>query len=128
MDQLDDECKRIAEGYAELCKDRYDVQLDFSPESIEILDRYLAETFPEGCTFNTTIVSVAAYVGETLRRSIGGKWIQPSQGPPFVDIAGAGANVYVWAKKCLSNQPGETLSSKVSAFQRVVTERSPTPK
>ena len=121
---MNEQLGRIGEGYAELCKERMGIDLDFSAESVEWLDRNIAENFPDGCFLHTTIVSVAAYLGETVRRLLGGSWIEHEKMGPCVEVKGLLVNVFAWTRKRFNDGEGDSLAAKLAALQKMVADRS----
>jgi hypothetical protein len=54
-------------------------RLDFSPESLDVLERWLLERYPSldaalAESEKDTLDGAARYVGETYRRTLGGRW------------------------------------------------------
>jgi hypothetical protein len=115
----------MAESYAELARSRFGVPLDFTVQSLTKLDAYVQSVFPDGCAFEVTIGSIATYVGEVVRRALGGTWqINPGDEPPCVVVGTLRANVFAWAMHVLGpNRDGETFSSKMDALTQLRAER-----
>jgi hypothetical protein len=51
-------------------------ELDYSPESLSTLERWLVERYPntEAIRASELLDGVARYIGETFRRNLGGRW------------------------------------------------------
>jgi hypothetical protein len=62
--------------------------LDYSLESVSRLDSLIDEAWPQGPSEDTlkyTLPLMAAYVGEVIRRNLGGTWVADvSQGDPVL--------------------------------------------
>ncbi|MDX1616958.1 MAG: hypothetical protein R3300_21805 [Candidatus Promineifilaceae bacterium] len=61
-------------------------QLDFTPESLRVVEAWLLATFPDIETLlkreNAMILDgIARYVGETFRENLGGEWILETEDP-----------------------------------------------
>lgn len=74
---------REAESFRTYCQRQFDAKLDYTFDSVAILDGILAECYQglkgmhanEGWTFlNNTTLAGGAYFGEILARNCGGKW------------------------------------------------------
>lgn len=71
------EMKRQAEGCVEGVRHFWRESLDFSPASLAIVDRLIATGFSaeeDDETIQTAVQAFGAYVGEVLRRHLGGVW------------------------------------------------------
>lgn len=56
-------------------KDRFGLSLDYSPASLKIMDKAISKYFPKGEEpLPTTLLPLGAYLGEVLRRNLGGEW------------------------------------------------------
>lgn len=91
-------------------------ELDYSVASLEALDRYISIQFPDGCLFETTVLGVAAYVGEVIRRNQLGSWTMTSELPAGVSVEDSYANVLSWARKRFSTDQRESLAAKYAVF------------
>ena len=119
MSSLDQTYIETAEAYVESLKERAEIELDYTPESLQVLDDYVIQYFPDGCMFDTTIQGVAAYVGEVIRRECGAEWMMSEKYPPGVAVNGFFANVRAWAEKRFDpNEKG----SLVEKFERYTSE------
>jgi len=78
-----------------LAKEQFGVDLDFSPESLKALDGALKQEYLEDGSLDeedieAVSISLGAYIGEVVRRHIGGEW-QIADEPPsprLVDVPG----------------------------------------
>ncbi len=71
------EMQRQAEGCVQGTAQFWGERLDFRPESLETLDRVIASGFgpnEEPETIETAVQAFGAYVGEVVRRHLGGVW------------------------------------------------------
>lgn len=73
----------VAENVPKLCKQLFNIELDFSVDSIELLEEII-DSFPQGDSsamiekLNEPLVAISCYVGEVIRRNFGGKWLDTS--------------------------------------------------
>jgi hypothetical protein len=87
--ELAEELERLAETAVQAARERFQVELDYSPESVKTLDRLLERVAPafrlhwllkltgSGIPAEQTwrMAHVwGAYLGVTMQRSLGGKW------------------------------------------------------
>lgn len=71
------EMQRQAAGCVEGVQQFWRVRLDFSPQSLAVVDRLITTRFgpnAEAETIATAVQAFGAYVGEVVRRSMGGVW------------------------------------------------------
>jgi hypothetical protein len=79
---MDDEIARAASRLPSELRDR----LDFSPQSLDFLERWMLERFPSSqhVVAPEALVEldgVVRYVGETFRRVLGGRWVANADDP-----------------------------------------------
>jgi hypothetical protein len=68
---------RQAEGAVRGAQQFWDARLDFSPASLSTLDHIIATGFrpgEEAATIDTAVQAFGAYLGEVVRRQLGGVW------------------------------------------------------
>ena len=67
---------KLAEAHRKMSKSNFGVELDYSAESLALLDKIIDEHFPkkQAPAMDTTLLTFGAYVGETIRRLLGGEW------------------------------------------------------
>jgi len=69
----------VAENVPKLCKQLFNIELDFSVDSVELLGKVI-DSFPQAESsemiekLNEPLVAIGCYVGEVIRRNFGGKW------------------------------------------------------
>lgn len=86
--------------------------LDFSPQSLAALDDFISQTF-EGPNASpapgSMQVDVGAYVGEVVRRHVGGRWVEDGS---LRDLAGDVAEVHPIgkARKRFANGSQDSLA------------------
>lgn len=73
--------------------------LDYSPSSVERLDRLIAEEYPDvadrdGQFRRARAVEIGGYLGEVLRRSLDGEWVQTDGGPSLVVVGPGGEHQF----------------------------------
>src|SRR5262245_39747956 len=78
---MDDSMAALATEFVQVCKTRA-FNLDFQPRTLPLVDKYLAASRPEA---ERHAKSIAAYVGEVIRRETGGRWYEHG-GNPALDV------------------------------------------
>jgi hypothetical protein len=71
------EMQRQAEGCVEGVRQFWGERLDFSPQSLAVVDRLIQTGFgpqPDEETIATAVQAFGAYMGEVVRRTLGGVW------------------------------------------------------
>lgn len=56
-------------------KDVFDIQLDFSEESLQRLDKLISEIDKPPTNLNLVVTELGSYLGEMLVRNLHGRWI-----------------------------------------------------
>jgi hypothetical protein len=64
----------LSKDAASVFGERLGVTLDYSPKSLKRLDRAISRYFRKEEPLPTTVLSLGAYLGEVIRRNIGGRW------------------------------------------------------
>lgn len=125
-DEVIEQVRSMAEGYSELAKTRFELNLDFSVQSLSDLDAYVQAVFPNGCHLGTTRASIATYVGEVICRNLGGTWhVSQDDEPPVVLVGNFQANIFGWATRVLgSDRNGQTFASKFESLAQLVSQSS----
>lgn len=116
--------RELAEGVASSARANLDLGLDFSPTSLARWDEAL-ETFfdPETRRSPVTIIDTGAFIGEVVRRNLGGRW-RPSEDPldcALVDLGGEVGEVYPMRRAAKRVEEG--LESSLSAWYDALARR-----
>ena len=61
-------------------KEMLGVELDFSPQSLQLVDQLLPIFHPKGFSIESVFHGYAAYVGEVVRKTLGGYWALEDDG------------------------------------------------
>ncbi|MGN6544295.1 MAG: hypothetical protein ACTHK7_04550 [Aureliella sp.] len=69
-----------ASSFVDSCQQIMQLDYDYSPKTLQIMDQALAVYHPQGFAFETGWHSHAAYAGEVVRRALGGKWVKEENG------------------------------------------------
>ncbi len=124
-EKLEEHIRTVAEGCRDSVKEHFDIDFDFSPKSLQLLDQVLANYHPDGFLLDAVVYSYATYVGEVVRQSLGGNWILDSGETQGVSLrmVGGKATIYpvMWMTKRLEslNQSHES-SSLAYNYQRLL--------
>jgi hypothetical protein len=92
----------IADIAVDLCRAGFGVSLDFTPNSLESLDRLLTllghySKWPPD-RVDETVIAFGSYVGETVRRTLGATWRRQGESYVLSDIAGSEAVICPFEK------------------------------
>jgi len=77
---MDDSQAALAAEFVQVCKTA-GLNLDFQPRTLPLVDKYLTASRQEG---QQRVQSIAAYVGEVIKRETGGVWYE-HEGNPALD-------------------------------------------
>lgn len=81
---LDEAMAAYADKAVTAAAEMADIQLDYSNGSVSLLDELLQEFHEQGAGGDLAerlSILFGSYLGETLRRDLGGEWLIPSEGP-----------------------------------------------
>lgn len=70
--------RQSAEHFAETVKDHFNVDLDFTGKSLKKVDGIIGKYFKKHKDeehLATSVLSFGSYLGEVIRRNVGGKWV-----------------------------------------------------
>ena len=115
---LTGELQRLAAQQTQALSD-----LNYSEPSLQGLDDILAKA--QGGLSDNEIIGYGAYVGETIRRNLGGVWIQDERGVALladVGSPGISASPFSWVQKRISNGGEDSLAYKYSFLRYEVTK------
>jgi tellurite resistance protein len=112
------ELQRLASQQVQTLRNTAGLVLNYSAEMVQTLDELLSGA-QDGVADND-ILGYGAYMGETIRRSLGGVWMQDERGVALlVDIGSPGisASPFSWVQKRANNGGGDSLVSRYSALR-----------
>lgn len=98
--------------------------MDFSPESLLLVDKFISETLPFGVSLDSTIILFGAYVGETVRRNLGGDWLADEEDNYWLqNIGGTELKLMPlrWAANRFKNGSEDALTYKYAVTAKMVT-------
>lgn len=95
LTKLNEDAKRVADHCAQEFRHGYQIDMDYSPESLKKVDDLIDQllVLPEAKQILTTEFGllVGSYVGEIIRRRFGGRWINTTLGErPVTALAWVG--------------------------------------
>src|SRR5436309_1606288 len=96
------ELQRLAALHVTTCKRTFGLDFEYSEASMELTDDAITKFHPEGASLESTVIAYGAYTGETIRRTLGGVWLQNEHGEAYLaGIGGADISVFPlsWAQK-----------------------------
>lgn len=117
--------KEIAESFAKSFNEHFGITLDFSPNSLKLLDQTIDHYFDPKTILPTTILDIGFYIGEVIRRNLGGTWEMENNNPVTAKIIFESGRMEVYpigkAKKRVDNGKEDSLSfyyERVEAYSR----------
>ncbi|MBB5895020.1 hypothetical protein [Kutzneria kofuensis] len=117
--------RHVAEQCVALVADKFSRRLDFTVDSLGILDSVCAELLTDGPLSEARLdlwwKLVGAYTGEVLIEAYGGSWSTHDQSPnPVVVIKGHTAMPFTIAERVLTGEPFKSLASFARAFPMIL--------
>lgn len=119
--ELADAMQREAATFVEV---HSNLAMDFSPESLLLVDKFISEIHPHGASLDSTIIICGAYVGETVRRNLGGEWMADEEGCYWLqNIGGTELKLMPlsWAANRFKNGSEDALTYKYAVTAKMVT-------
>lgn len=125
------ELQRLAQSYVETAAQTFGLTLDYSEASLRQTDEAITKFQSGSNALEETLLPYGAYVGETLRRRLGGVWVQDERGVALLDGIGGldlKASPFSWAQNRLANGMADALAARFEALkQQVLQTGSATP-
>ena len=118
---LNTELQRLAQSYVELAATRFGLTLDYSEESLQQTDAVIAKHHAQGQSLEDTLMTHGAYVGETLRRRLGGIWVQDERGVALLEAVGGthlNASPFSWVQARLTDGTAEALAARFLSLKQ----------
>ncbi len=126
--ELTEQLVQLADQHVSASRSTYGLELDFSEDSLLQLDRIISEIHPNGAALELTVIHFGAYVGETIRRNLGGDWMQDADGQTWLQNIG-GQDVKVpplaWAHKRFGNGSVDALTAKYARIKHLAAGDEP---
>jgi len=120
---LESDLASLAQTHVEQAKNFFRLDLDFSPQSLQLIDHAITKFHGNKAELDSTITLYGAYVGETVRRALGGTWVRTDEEtPPQLNDVGGSATVFpfAWAYKRFTNGEDDLIAFKYQALLGVL--------
>jgi hypothetical protein len=120
---LNAELARLAQAHVENAQQSYSTHFDYSADSLKRIDDVIAQFHADGQAAEAAVLSFGAYVGEAIRRTLGGVWVQDERGVALLQrVAGKdlSASPFSWVQRRFSNGMTESIAEKYSALRQQV--------
>jgi hypothetical protein len=126
------ELARQADWAVVTVRSAYRKELDFSEQSVGIVEAILNEMWAEGNNpvelLGQTAVLFGAYIGEMIRKQCPQAYwtdgsLTPEEPPPSLVVGEISISPIAWCFKRLSNGPSDSVVEKYMAFRRAAIER-----
>ncbi len=78
--------KEITESFTKSFIEHFGITLDFSPNSLKLLDQAIDKYFDSKTIMPTTILDIGFYIGEVISRNLGGAWEMENNNPATAKI------------------------------------------
>jgi tellurite resistance protein len=118
---LNSELARLAGKHIEISQQVFGITFDYSEESLQQLDAAIAKFHPDGNVLESTLLPYGAYVGETVRRLLGGVWVQDERGVALLQRIGgmeASASPFSWVQERFSGGMQEPIAGKFESLKQ----------
>ncbi len=114
----------IAGECVNLVADNHGYKLDFSLDSLTVLDRVCEELLADGPLneqrLNLWFKLVGAYTGEVCLRAYGGEWIEHEDGAIAISISGLTGFPFSTAFRVLSGEEFKSLASFARGIPAII--------
>ncbi len=114
----------LAEDHVKRCRDIFNEELDYSEESMKRIDAIINKGWPNGppVMLEPTAVAFGAYVGEAIKRNLGGNWGYSEEEGYFLENVGGKAKVFPFAKvvKRFKEGEGDSIGFYYAATKHII--------
>ena len=119
---ISEQMMQMAAMQVEAARRHFSMELDFSEASLGEIDRAISEFHSGPALSEATYVTYLAYVGEVVRRNLGGQWVDdPERGPMVLsEEPSFGVFPYAWVKKRFEDGEDESIVFKYLATKKLV--------
>jgi hypothetical protein len=120
---LNSELSRLAQAHVESAQQLYATTFDYSADSLGWIDDVITKFHADGNVPDSAVLPFGAYVGEAIRRSLGGIWVQDERGVALLErISGKelSASPFSWVQSRFANGMTDSIAQKFSALQQQV--------
>lgn len=127
--ELAEQAASMAQVHVESSKQILQLDFDYSPESLQLVDFVISRFHPNGAALESTSVCYGAYIGEVIRRKLGGEWRQNEEfGMALSNVGGRVTVVpFNWARKRLENGEEDSIAFKYLAVLEAIGRKDLTP-
>ena len=104
---------------------RFDIQFDYSEHSLAVLDDVISKCWSAPPKkLDTMVAMFGSYLGETIRRQLGGLWAEDEVGYHLINVGGVDTRVDPFSKmrKRFHNGSGDSLSAYFTTIKTVTEE------
>ncbi|MCA9082125.1 MAG: hypothetical protein KDA58_16305 [Planctomycetaceae bacterium] len=100
-DDLTQQMQQLAERHVLSAQSWYGLTFDYSPLSLQLVDFAIDAFHPEAGRSASVVAAHGAYVGEVIRRHIGGDWttVDPQTPPHLAAVAKRAVHPFDWARR-----------------------------
>lgn len=115
------ELSRLAQSHVDQSPQTYATTFDYSEAGLASLDEVISRFHPDGQVPDQTLLAVGAYVGESIRRSLGGVWVQDERGVALLQRIGGGnasASPFSWVQKRLAGGMSASIAQHYAALKQ----------
>lgn len=112
---LSSEIQRLAESHVSVSQQTFGINFDYSEPTLRQIDEVISKYHPDGYALETTVLGYGAYVGETIRRNLGGVWDQDDRGVAWLKRVGGldlQASPFSWVQKRFTNGMEDSIAYK----------------
>ncbi|MFT6618458.1 MAG: tellurite resistance protein [Limisphaerales bacterium] len=104
--------------HARKTAEEFDVTLNFSPESLTVVDELITNMYFIEADLDSVMTSFGIYAGEVVRRNLGGRWIEDEQFG--LHLRGVGEENVMsqplkWLRDRFENGPSDPVAAKYTA-------------
>jgi hypothetical protein len=119
---------QLAATHVKAVYELMDTLLDFTPGSLNRVDELISTHFPNGTTMERTPVFWGAYVGETVRRNLGGEWTANEELGAHLTGVGGIVTLFpvTWAFKRFENGEGDSVAYKYKVAEKTIRDEGGT--
>ena len=116
----------LAATHVAKSKENFDVTFDYSPASLTKIDEVISKHWDHTPVFLKEVAMMfGSYIGETIRRELGGKWVVEDDRYALSEIGGTDTKIYPFEKiqKRFINGEEDSIAHYYTVIRDIVNEQ-----
>lgn len=120
---LASQLEELARNHVDLANAVHKINLNYSEGSLDEVDSSIVELQNSPELDDNTVLGLGSYVGETVRRNLGGDWETDERGVAFLKNIGGSEDTafpFSWVNERLNGEVGESITEKYESVKQQI--------